>query len=240
MAVRFDAAESYNVTLTLGSQSAFTIACWVKLSVDRNTFSSPWSTDNGSEGFILGTDSDGTTMKVYDDIAGAFVVSGPNMTIGAWYFFCVVVNGSSGTLYYRTASATSLTNATWTAGARTITRLIIGDDPYTEWINGAMAAFKFWTAALGATDVMNESLQYQPYRRANLQTFYPFVRAETTDYSGNGRTLSGGATVATEDGPPIAWCTARPRLILPATVAAPATSLSPFLPNRRYRHLHTR
>lgn len=217
MAVRFDAAESYNVTLTLGSQANYTFSCWAYISTDRNTFSTPWSFDANTDGsaFICQTDSDGTTMKVYDDGVGNFVATGPSMSVGTWYYLCVAVAGTSGTFYWRTASS-AMSNATWTGAARTITRVLVGDDRYTEWINGRVAAFKFWTAGLTAAEVDNESRQYAPLRVANLQTFYPFVKAETTDYSGNGRTLSGGTGTTTEDGPPIPWRQSPPRLILPA------------------------
>jgi hypothetical protein len=35
--------------------------------------------------------------------------------------------------------------------------------------------------------------------------WHPFINAETTDYSGLGRTLTGGAGATTETGPPISW-----------------------------------
>lgn len=221
MAVRFDAAESYNVTLSLGSQSAYSFTCWAYIATDRNNYSAVWSFDSNLDGtaFILQTDVDGTTMKVYDDNVGNFIVTGPNMTTGTWYFFAVTVSGTSGTLYYRTASASTLSTATWTGAARTITRVLVGDDRYTEWWNGRVAAFKFWQAGLTQAEVERESLQYVPHRTANIRLWLPFVRAETTDYSGNGHTLSGGATTTTEDGPPIPWVGRSVGIILPAAAA---------------------
>jgi hypothetical protein len=221
MSVRFDAAESYNATLTLGSQANYTFSCWAKVSVDRNNWSAIWSFDQNMDGtaFILQTDSDGTTVKVYDDNVGNFIVTGPNVTVGTWYYFCVAVAGTSGTLYYRAATTQTLSTATWTGAARTITRILIGDDRYTEFLNGCVAGFKFWTAGLTAAEVAAESQQYMPQRWANLQSFHPFIKAETADYSGLGHTLSGGATTTTEDGPPIPWRMASPRLILPVATS---------------------
>jgi hypothetical protein len=228
MAVRFDAAESYNTTLTLGAQANYTFSCWAKITTDRNAFSTVWSFDQNMDGSMFGlqTDTDGTTMKVYDDAVSSFVATGPNMTVGVWYYFCVAVAGTSGTLYWRAATTQALSTATWTGGSRTITRVLIGDDRYTEWINGCVAGFSFWTAGLTAAEVANESQRYVPYRLANLQMFCPFVKAETADYSGLGHTLSGGATTTTEDGPPIPWRMSSPRLIIPPVSAGSP----PFVP----------
>jgi hypothetical protein len=217
MAVRFDADENYSATYTLGSQANYSVTCWGRLAVDRNDYTTFWSFDANSDGtaFILQTDIDGTSSFVWDDIVAGMVGAGPALTVGTWYFFAVCVAGTSGALHYRTAT-TGFTTVTWTGAARTITNFLIGDDRYTEWLNGNVAALKFWTAGLTLAEVANESMQYAPVRTANLAAFYPLVSAETTDYSGNARTLTGGGTATTEDGPPIAWQSGRPRLILPA------------------------
>src|ERR1044072_8383427 len=166
MAVRFDAAESYNVTLSLGSQSNYTFSCWAKITVDRNAFTTIWSFDANMDGSMLGlqTLADGTTMAVYDDGVGNYVANGPNMTVGVWYYFAVVVAGTSGTLYWRTATTQTLSTATWTSAARTITRVLIGDDRYTEWINGCVASFSFWTAGLTAAEAGPGSQRHVPDR----------------------------------------------------------------------------
>lgn len=225
MAVRFDAAESYQRNLSLGSQSVFTFAMYARLRANRSVSTCLWSFDDTTDAGVFGfrTTTDGASLRLYDAAAGGSVVTGPTLSVNTWFFLCAVVDASitSGTFYWRTASAANLTSGTWTAGARTITTLYIGDDRFAnEWFNGNIAGFQLWTAALSAAEVANESRQIKPIRTANLQAFYPFTRTETADYSGNGNTLTGGATTATEDGPPVSWYGAVPRIIIGTAVAA--------------------
>lgn len=219
MAVRFDAdGEDYTRALTLGSQTALTVSCWFKISVDRNDFSSIFFIDNGtSDNWGMQTGTDGTTMATVFDASTQEGMG--SLTVGTWYYVCLSTNGTTGNLYYKTASATSLTTQSVTSVTASINAatLRIGESPWgAEWLNGCIAAFKVYTGvALSAAEADLESRQYLPSRVANLQGFYPLVRAETADYSGNGRTLSGGTGAATEDGPPIPWRVHSPRIILP-------------------------
>jgi hypothetical protein len=220
VSVRFDAdGEDYTRALTLGTQTAVTVCGWFMLSVDRNTWSTIFSIDNGtSDNWLMQTGSDGTAMTtVFDATAQQGIGS---MTVGTWYFICLATSGTTGSIYYRTASsptvmAVAVTSVTTNVNAATFR---LGESPWGgEWWNGRAAALRLWTAQLSAAEAQQESTQYVPNRLSNLVAWYPLVRAETTDYSGNARTLSGGAGAATEDGPPIPWQMASPRLILPPT-----------------------
>lgn len=224
MAVRFDATgEDYTSTSSPPAGSAFTIVCWVKISTDRNTWSAAWSSDSSTSNYsYLSTDSDGTTMKWWTLVGGnERTINGPNMSMGTWYRFAAVCNGANATLYYGTASGSlsTGTSATWQTLA-TSTTFRVGADPFSgEWLNGAVAALKHYSTDLTQAEVERELAQYLPSRTANLVRIHPFITNETADYSGNGRTLSGGTGTAREDGPPIPWRTISPRLILPATAS---------------------
>lgn len=226
MAVRFDAAEGYTSTLTLGSQTNFSFTCWGYISTDRNTWSSFWSFDANLDGtaMMLQTDEDGQSLILYDDNAPGQVANGVAHTVGQWYFMAVTVSGTSGTLYWRAANTQTLSTDTWTSAARTITRLLIGDNRYGEFLNGRVAAFKFWQAGLTAAEVVQESQQYQPYRTSNLRVYLPFVTNAAVDFSGNGTTFTGGATTTREDGPPIPWGPRQVRYVMP-TAGGTATNV---------------
>jgi hypothetical protein len=220
MAVRFDADESYTSTSSPPVGSAYTVMCWAMVSVDRNTWSAVWSSDSSTSNYVyLATDSDGVTMKAWTLVGGnERIINGPAMTVGTWYRFALVVNGATATLYHGTASGalSAPQSTTWQTIASTTT-FRIGADPFSgEWLNGRVAAVKHWSVALTQAEVERELSQYLPDRTANLVRFHPFVANETADHSGNTRTLSGGATTTREDGPPIPWHAASPRVVLPA------------------------
>lgn len=210
MAVRFSAdGQDYTRTLSLGSQSVYTIACWVKISTDRNTWSCAWNLDNGSaaDSIYMETLSDGTTMVVYRNDTGP--PTGIAMTVGTWYYTCAVVNSTSLTVYYRAASAATLSNVTdsFSSSGNTLTTLRLGESVYgAEWLNGCVQGFRLWTGiAMTADEALRESHSQRPVHWGGLAAWYPLHTAETADYSGNGRTLSGGSGATREDGPPIPW-----------------------------------
>lgn len=219
MAVRFDAdAEDYTRALTLGSQSALTMCSWYKISVDRNTWSSAWFIDNGqTDNWGVQTAEDGVTVGTVLD---GNSTAGFAATVGTWYFIAFASSGTTGTFYYKAAGAASLsTVAISGVTATNAATLRLGESPWgAEWLNGCLAAVKAWNIQLTQAEIEIEAAQYVPNRVSSLVGFYPLVRPETTDYSGNGRTLSGGTGAAVEDGPPIPWRGASPRLILPVSV----------------------
>lgn len=216
MAVRISAAgQELTRALALGAQSALTMCGWLKVSVDRNTYSSGFFLDNGqTDNWGIQTGVDGTTLNAVMDGNSTASVA---MTVGTWYFVCLSTSGTSGLLYYRAAGSPTLSSTIITGVTSTnVATLRLGESPWGgEWLNGCMAAVKVWTAQLSAAEALQESQQYVPNRLASLVSWHPLVKAETADYSGNARTLSGGTGTATEDGPPISWRTAAPQLILP-------------------------
>lgn len=244
MAVRFSAdAQEYTRTLSLGAQTQWTVCCWAKITTDRNAFSTVWSLDAGNSDFyMLQTNTDGVTLGLFSEVSPGEPIEGAArvLTVGTWYFIGVTVNGTNGTMISRALGDTAFTTVSWTsvsdpapAPSTTITNLRIGDDAFGgDWLNGCVAAFKLWTGAtLTADEMANEAWSYQPRRTTNLRAWYPLTRAETTDYTGNGFTLSGGTGATTEDGPGISWRGGR-RRIRPAlgqdADAAPAVLIAPW------------
>lgn len=224
MAVRFDAdTEEYTRAVSLGTVTQFTITCWAKISVDRNNSSSLWCVDNGFSGdyFMVSTDVDGTTLHLRDDTS-IFTIGA--LTIGTWYHVGVAVNGANATIALRAAGdATSTISTVSTASPSTdAVNLRIGDGIFNGlfW-NGCVAAFKLWNGVtLSSQELDAESRAYLP-QRTGTRAWYPFLQAETVDYSGNAQTLSGGTGTSTEDGPPVTWGPRRKAFYAPAPTSTP-------------------
>ncbi len=212
MAVRFTAdAQDYNRTVSLGSQANWSMSCWAKVVTDRNTYSTVWFIGASTSDYgYLQTDVDGTTMGYWDAGVDTTHHGARAMTLGSWYWWGVAVNGGAGAVYSRAVTDTSSTVSTWASGGQsaiTQTSLIIGESVFTnEWLNGSVMAFKWWSATLTQAEMEQEAQQFVPYRTTNLRAWYPFDRPATADFSGNGQTLSGGASASLDNAvPPIPW-----------------------------------
>lgn len=226
MAVRFDAAgENYSASGGLPG-STYTFTAWVLLAATSITDNQVvyWFT-NGSDVFTgIEVRSTLNDLQGYDSATYSFNGLGPlAVSANTWYRCALVVNGANAT-FYRAAAGSALGSASASdfTTPTTPNEFFLGDDRYDEYWNGRLAAVKVWTAALTQAEVEHELAQYVPARTANLIRFHPFVKAETTDYSGAGNTLSGGSGTTTEDGPPIPWRIISPQVIVPAAGALSA------------------
>lgn len=222
--------QEYTATWSLGTQAALTVCGWFQIVTDRNDYSTIFSIDNGTgDNWLMQTGVDGTTMNTVFDATTQQSMGA--MTVGTWYFICLATNGTTGTIYYRTPATQTMSTVAVSGATASVSAVNfrIGESPWgAEWWNGRINAVRAWTAQLSAAEVGQESQQYVPKRLTNLVAFHPLVRPETTDYSGNARTLSGGSGATREDGPPIPWDVLSPQLFLPApssgTTAAAETA----------------
>jgi hypothetical protein len=217
VAVRFDAAtEEYTRTLSLGVVTQFSIACWMKVSVDRNAISTVWCVDNGFAGdyIRLCTTTDGTTLMVADDVGNHTLASAG---VSAWQYVGFSMNGANVTAVMQAANAAAPSVFTWANGSpsQDLVNLRIGDGVFdSQFLNGCVAAFKIWTGVtLSEDELAAEAWQYLPQRTDGLAAWYTFLRGEAIDYSGLGRTLSGGTGTTMEVGPPIRWSAGRRRIV---------------------------
>lgn len=202
MAIRFDASgESFTASLGLGSVTDYTVCAWLFVAVDRNSWSTAWSLDNGTGDVdVLQTGEDGTAWGLYSD-GGPIAIT--STVVGTWYFIGISRAGSGGTAYYRADGAPSLStvNLAGSSATTNLTNLRLGDSPWTgEWLNGRLAAWKLWTAALSQAEIEAEAGQYDAVRTTNLAASFPFID-DTLDDGPNGYTLSGGNGTAFEAGP---------------------------------------
>jgi hypothetical protein len=225
MAVRFDLTGENYTSTDSPPATTFSVICWAQISVNRDEFSALWSTDSGTGSYCyLETASDGVTLKAYNSAGN--ILTGPTMTVGAWYRIGFTVFGTTATLYWgtETGALSSVTDASWPALSPAPTTLRIGASPFAvEWLNGRIAAFKHYSAVVLQPEMEREFSQYAPARLSNIIRFHPFVVAQTTDYSGANKTLSGGTGATTEDGPPIPW------RVTPARIYRPAAAVTPVV-----------
>lgn len=223
MAVRFSASTQAYTTVTSLS-STFTITLWANQISDINKICI-WSAQqiSGFDGVsLVSTSNTGLTLtfKGSDSTIGAFTT-----VRNAWYQLAVTFDAGSAVFYHADATS-ALTSDAGSIGTATGAGFKISQSGETsDWFNGRIAAFKVWSAVLTADEVARELVYYTPQRTAGIARFHPFLTAQTTDYSGLGRTLSGGSGTSTEPGPPIAWAPRINRqLIVPWT--APITAVA--------------
>jgi hypothetical protein len=204
MSVRFDAQDDvYSASTGLPAGTTWTVSFWAMLVVDRNADSNLFTLNGGSDGAFIGTEVDGTNLTLTSFVNS---VGGTALTVNTWYRIAATLSGTAANFYVGVAGG-ALTTTSGTLSSATPVGLSIGSagavDP-TQWWNGRIASFKLWDAVLTSTEIAVEFTQNEPVRRSNLLRYHPFHGADTADYSGNGNTLTAGATAAsTEDGPPI-------------------------------------
>ena len=207
MSVRFDAqGDYYQASTGMPSSSAYSYCYWAKLKVDRNDFQELVSYQDYN---AIATLADGVTIGVWDGFTYNSTPFGTTaLTIDVWYKFGIIVNGTNLTFIRGDASsAPTISSATdYTGITPALLRLgAYWNDPLFWW-NGLLASYKLWNTNLSQDEMLAELTQFMPVRTSNILHVHPFKVAETTDYSGNGNTLTSNGTPTTDtDDPPIPW-----------------------------------
>lgn len=202
-AVRFDASgEKYSRSASGLGASAFTRCCWVKLAADRNTYSMVLGCDNAGGNYnSLGMLANGTQPGNLRNI-GDGGVTGVDFTVGTWYFLAdwhPVGANTTGGWYWQTEGQSTLnafsSSVNGTNDLADAWSFIIGNDGFNSWLNGSIAQVRAWAAVLTQAELLAEYHATSPVRTANLWAAYSFAAGpQTTDDSGNGRTLTAAGT----------------------------------------------
>lgn len=215
MATRFDAvSEWYSATNGLpAANNVLTVTCWMWLTANPAAQMGVWDIRNVTSGFYVSLLVDpGPNLfcgATADNVA--FPTVGFNSIVAAtWYGVAVAVNGTNARFVRVTApngTPTTSTSTTFTAPSGAPDTRYIGTQNAStaRWFDGRVAAVKAWNAELTQTECETELGQYVPARTANLLSFHPLQTPSTTDYSGNGNTLSLGVGTSEEAGPDLPW-----------------------------------
>jgi hypothetical protein len=209
VAVRFDAATD-RVSYVPGPgdppSDTFTIALWVYLAADLNTFTSLYRryTTAGSGRGQLGTDADGTTLTWWP----SGISFNQQMVVGQWTRVALTCTGGAVTTFAATPAGAVVTN-TGSSGtvsaANQITLAGVSVGSGAEWIDGRLANVRTWSAVLSQSEIEAEWASAAPVRTTDLWAAWPLeVHTDLADHSGNARHLAAGTTsTTTEDGPPL-------------------------------------
>jgi hypothetical protein len=226
VAIRFDAtADRLTRTTTLPSITAFTMMCWLYVSVTRGgyaTIQAYGSTTFGSAVYQVAFPGGSTTLEVYN---GSSAVNGSTVAITTWTHIAMTVAGTGAGQFL--CYKNGVLDATHAGNSSVPSQTLWYASNGGEWLNGRLAAVKVWGAVLTANEILMEMKSYLPIRLANLNTWSPLLIAtDVTDYSGASAAWTIGGTLATEDGPPIPW-SLRSREAHVSAAAAPAVGPIP-------------
>lgn len=165
------------------------------------------------------------------------VVDGSTLSLNRWYHIAGVCDGT-GTNNFRCYLDGVLDITRDSAGSAAVNQVWINNDEFDEVLDGKVACFKAWRAALTVEEIAREKTQYRPVRWSNLDGWNPLLsHSLLLDYSDQGRHLSSGGTISTEDGPPIPWEAKRKRRVF-FVPAAPPGGLSIPIAMHHYKQLH--
>jgi hypothetical protein len=174
-AFRISGEQDALMLATQPNTNSVTFVGWARIVTDRNTFSSIFSIETGpghsTEWNELITETDGTTLSVYDHVTGNVGTVGV-MTVGVWYRVAIVFGpGTAWKSYFGTEGSAPLTTQTGTkATISAVDYTGVGGTQFTstEWFNGRLAHFRVWNAVLTDAEIEREFRSDTPIRTANL------------------------------------------------------------------------
>jgi hypothetical protein len=201
MAIRFDASgDSLSRTRLAGAK---TVMAWIYIATDRNDYTAFFGLGDNE---IVATTTTGTTLLHYD---GAAERTGTNLVTGTWYHLAYASAGddigNGFTVYLNGVS--DITSA-GRGGTGTGTNMYLGNDAYSEWLNGRIAHVKIWNAQLTQAEIQQEMYKIQPQRFANLWCWMPMIETGSSrdnEWSGSGNSFAENGTLTDEAGPPVSW-----------------------------------
>jgi hypothetical protein len=179
---------------------------WVRMDVSVS-YEIVMSSDNGSDKYVqMGASSGG--VNFYMSNAGTTPY---DFEIGQWVFVGMTADIAFANRYLYWGETPGALTREWYWSSPVshfddANTFHIGNDGFggSRW-QGSIAAVKVWNACLTQAEMEDESETYAPVRTSNLWAAYSFkFGVQTTDDSGNGRTLTkNGTPVNDSSGPPI-------------------------------------
>ena len=219
------------VQLAAGLDDGFTIAGWFYMASERSTWQTVFNVDDGttSEWGMLQTGSSGDD-SFHVDANDTGVGANADLPLGSWRFAALTYGGAASRLnwWYAELTDTSMT----AGGVLPSDTTLVGVDYVRlmesvyggEFIIGRITGVKLWDVVLTEAQLDLERTQLDPVKTTDLVASWRLASpTDTTDYSGNGNTLSSMSGASTETGPGI-WTTA----VLPFTDDFTGTDTDPW------------
>jgi hypothetical protein len=230
MAARFD-AQGDRLEKTSTPTGDWSVSLWFRMAAAQ--WSPVLNFDNVTNWLYGGvTDAGASYLEVNGTTSQG---SNGEFTTNTWYGLTLArdsgASPDSHTLRYY--SVTGSVIATRVVNSDTIGNQIrIGHSAVYagDWVDGRVAALKFWTAVLTQVELENELRFYMPLRTTNIWGVFPCLDAntDTTDFSGTGNTLSRNQAITYEDGPPVTWKSDRHRFVhIVGAIAADVSLIFP-------------
>lgn len=192
----------YERTMTGNSTSVFSYCMWVYITTDRNDYCGFLGLHDSNH--LLGVSSNGTTL-ILTNSSVSNVLTGPNMTVGTWYFVGVTKNGTGAgtTVMYWAEHAV---DTALSSGSGNF--LNLATNPPLDllgWVNygsdrgwfGRLYSVRYWDgAALSGAEMLAEYESLDTPARTSSLYGHWLKTNTTTDLSGNGNSLTGGSGLA--------------------------------------------
>lgn len=172
-ALRIDRIANALELVVLPNPVGVTFTGWARLRVDRNDYSPLFSLETPAghslEWTELITDSDGTTLKVFDHVVGAVTVG--TMVRDQWFRVAMVVKSGSVDAYFGAEGRAALALASGSiVNVVDVQKSGIGATTAaaTEWWNGNVSLYRVWNAELTQAEIERELQSPTPLRTTGL------------------------------------------------------------------------
>ena len=167
-ALRID-GQADALKLATISGATFTMLAWVRLEVDRNTYSCVLSYESVGVGQYnqLATDTDGTSLVLFDYLGLSLAVG--TLAPNTWHKVGFSVSGTTARAWFGTQGTPGVTAVTGTiASVASPDYQGIGSSAFNEWFNGRLSGARVWNAALSDAEVAAEFTSATAVRTSNL------------------------------------------------------------------------
>ena len=231
----FDRMRSGSLSLSGGAYAQITggaidhsqdlcISGWVRVPNSVGSTGHIFRTQNISSSIILLQWSSGNLMKLTALNGGAVVLASTSArSLGQWYHWAVVQEGSSLKLYVDGVELVSLTQTASTRGVNN--NIAFGADVYgSQPLECDLYALKAWQRALTQTELEIEMQSVEPVVLESLYAYWPHV---PEDLSGNQNSPLIIGTETYTDAPPIPLGTSSALLAPPAAAVGGGVSVTP-------------
>jgi hypothetical protein len=203
---------------TTAQLDAFTVMCWVSLTVNDNSYQAIWVLQGANFAtpyiglwfdWLSGDGLDGDSVNCFTN-DGADKANlqgeGPVLALNTWYHEALVRDGGTITLYHSSEDlVTDCVKQFEIAADPTFSpaNLYIGSDTLNEDLNGRVESFKFYTDPLQVNEIREERDHHRIVRPEGVFESHPLIYNDR-DETGNSREFTENGTVTYEQGPAIA------------------------------------